>query len=157
MNTAFIHVNTQTCIGCRTCEVSCAVNHQTAQNPGFYPRLRVYKTAEISAPAVCHQCEAASCVSACPTGALCKKNGIITPTAELCIGCKSCVIACPFGAVEIAIGSDAPQNILLLKCDMCQHDTNGPACVRTCPTTALSMMTPERLQSQNQEKRISNF
>lgn len=151
MNTSHIHVDMQTCIGCRTCEVSCAVNHQTAQQSGFYPRLRVYKEARISAPAVCHQCENAACMNACPTGALVKKNGMIMPIETRCIGCKSCVLACPFGAIEIA-GVAASRHVSVLKCDMCLHDTNGPACVRTCPTNALSIMTPQRLQSLMKQK-----
>ncbi len=156
MNTAHIHVDTQTCIGCRTCEVSCAVNHQTELHAGFYPRLRVYKAANISAPAVCHQCESASCMGACPTGALVKKNGIIMPVETLCIGCKSCVMACPFGAIEVS-NAERSQRVALLKCDMCQHDANGPACVRTCPTKALSVMTPQRLQMLVRQKQRDNL
>jgi len=157
MNTSFIHVDAGACIGCRTCEVSCAVNHQSDEQPGFHPRLRVYKASKDSAPAVCHQCEAASCLSACPTGALRKKNGIVEPVQTLCIGCKSCVMACPFGAVDIVAGAGAHSTMIIVKCDMCQHDPDGPACVRTCPTDALSVMTSERLQQLSQRKRSRLF
>ncbi|WP_183269200.1 4Fe-4S dicluster domain-containing protein [Buttiauxella sp. A111] len=153
MKTAYIHVETQRCIGCRTCEVSCAVNHQSDAHKDFSPRLRVYKTSDISSPAVCHQCESAPCASACPTGALSKRNGIIAADEALCIGCKSCIMACPFGAVDVVGEAVAPQKIALLKCDMCQHDPQGPACVSVCPTDALSIMTPERLEQLSIQKR----
>lgn len=157
MNTSFIYVNAQACIGCRTCEVSCAVNHQADGQNGFHPRLRVYKATQDSAPAVCHQCEGASCLSACPTGALRKNNGIIEPIKALCIGCKSCMVACPFGAIEIVADGGSPHAMSIVKCDMCQHDDSGPACVRTCPTDALSVMTAERLRRLGEQKRASLF
>ncbi len=45
----FLIANAQRCIGCRTCEVACAVAHQQAQDVAalstnhFAPRIRVVK------------------------------------------------------------------------------------------------------------------
>jgi len=39
-----------------------------------------------------------------------------------------------------------------VKCDICYTDPKGPACVRTCPTNALSLFVPEDL-IKIQEKR----
>ncbi|MDU2792789.1 MAG: electron transport protein HydN, partial [Pseudomonas aeruginosa] len=50
----FLIANAQRCIGCRTCEVACAVAHQQAQDVAalstnhFAPRIRVVKSGDIS-------------------------------------------------------------------------------------------------------------
>lgn len=49
----FLIANAQRCIGCRTCEVACAVAHQQAQDVAalstnhFAPRIRVVKSGDI--------------------------------------------------------------------------------------------------------------
>ena len=59
----FLIANAQQCIGCRTCEVACAVAHQQAQDVSmlstshFAPRIRVVKSGEISTATACRQCE----------------------------------------------------------------------------------------------------
>lgn len=70
---SLIIVNSTDCIGCRTCEVACVVAHPLEQelNASFFlPRLKVQRLNNISAPVMCHQCENAPCVGACPVGAL---------------------------------------------------------------------------------------
>ena len=67
--TSFILADSETCIGCRTCEAACALEHSTESSP-FAPRLTVLRLDTLSIPAVCHQCENAPCVVACPVGAL---------------------------------------------------------------------------------------
>ena len=70
----FLIANAQRCIGCRTCEVACAVAHQQAQDVAalstnhFAPRIRVVKSGEISTAMACRQCEDAPCASVCPQG-----------------------------------------------------------------------------------------
>ncbi len=59
----FLVANAQRCIGCRTCEVACAVAHQQAQDVAalstnhFAPRIRVVKSGDISTAMACRQCE----------------------------------------------------------------------------------------------------
>ncbi len=67
--TSFIVASPQACIGCRTCEVACALEH-VAPGAEFHPRLKVMRLDDLSVPVMCHQCENAPCVGACPTGAL---------------------------------------------------------------------------------------
>ncbi len=34
-----------------------------------------------------------------------------------------------------------------LKCDLCHHRAEGPACVAACPTQALRVMVPAELEA----------
>ncbi len=71
----FLIANAQRCIGCRTCEVACAVAHQQAQDVAalstnhFAPRIRVVKSGDISTAMACRQCEDAP-APAFATGAI---------------------------------------------------------------------------------------
>ena len=67
--THFILASSQACIGCRTCEVACALEH-VAEGAEFHPRLKVMRLDTLSVPVMCHQCENAPCVGVCPTAAL---------------------------------------------------------------------------------------
>ncbi len=92
--TSFIVASPQACIGRRTCEVACALSH-VAEGAEFHPRLKVMRLAHLSVPVMCHQCENAPCVSACPVGALTMGTERVEADAARCIGCQGCVVACP--------------------------------------------------------------
>ncbi len=101
---SLIIVNPADCIGCRTCEVACVVAHPSEQELNadvFLPRLKVQRLDSISAPVMCHQCENAPCVGACPVGALTMGEQVVQTNSARCIGCQSCVSACPFGMITI--------------------------------------------------------
>ena len=53
---------------------------------------------------------------------------------SLCIGCHLCTIACPFGTVWTL-----PQNDKAAKCNLCGGQ---PACVVSCPTSAIEFGSP---------------
>lgn len=145
----FIIADSTKCIGCRTCEVACVVSHQENQDcaaltpSAFTARIRVVKTGTFSTAVTCHHCEDAPCANICPVGAISRVNGAVYVEQALCIGCKSCMLACPFGAMQVTVTHAKAQ---ALKCDLCQHRENGPACVEACPTQALSCVDPERLR-----------
>ena len=149
--TSFIVASPQACIGCRTCEVACALEHVS---PGaeFNPRLKVMRLDELSVPVMCHQCENAPCVGACPVGALTMGAERVEADADRCIGCQSCAVACPFGAIAIEVG--AGQTPAIVKCDLCHHRDRGPACVDVCPTAALSKMTGQQLAELQKQRNI---
>jgi len=142
----FIMADSEKCIGCRTCEVACAVSHQefvTAND--FMPRIRVVKGDSYTTAVGCHQCEDAPCANVCPTGAIKRSTGAWLVEQARCIGCKSCIVACPFGAMQVQRVGDRAQ---ALKCDLCAHREGGPACVEACPTHALSCVDPARLRAE---------
>jgi len=149
----FIVALADKCIGCHTCEVACAAGHAGASLLSvqhYFPRLNVVKSAKISVPVMCRQCDNAPCIAVCPVAALHKGDHRVEAVSERCIDCKSCVIACPFGAIEIVNQAQAiPQ---IIKCDLCREQANGPACVNVCPTNALSLMTDNVLEQQYRQK-----
>lgn len=150
----FIVAQPEKCIGCHTCEVACAVVHTGTPllaTQHYFPRLKVIKSSQVSVPVMCHQCNNAPCVSACPVAALYKGElGMIATRRHRCIDCKSCVIACPFGAIEIV--SKPEEKPLIVKCDLCAGQSDGPACIHVCPTGALTLMTAAGLTQRQQQK-----
>ncbi|MGG5837834.1 4Fe-4S dicluster domain-containing protein [Huaxiibacter chinensis] len=145
----FIMADPTKCIGCRTCEVACVVAHQDKQDCAtvsqFASRIRVVKGGAFTTAVACHQCEEAPCASACPTRAIGLQSGAWCVDQARCIGCKSCMVACPFGAMQVEW---AEEKVQALKCDLCTHREEGPACVAACPTHALRRVDPARLRAE---------
>lgn len=147
--TRFVLSDPAACIGCRTCEAACALEHATAASP-FQPRLQVLRLDHLSVSLMCHQCENAPCVGACPVGALTLGETRVEADSSRCIGCQGCVVACPFGAIQIALSEQ--QSPLIVKCDLCGHREHGPACVEVCPTSAMTIMTRESVTALQQKR-----
>ena len=136
-----ILVDTEKCMGCRNCEIYCAVQHSqsralfaaVSERPLSVSRVIVESSDTGSLPVQCRHCEDAQCVNACPSGALKKdaSTGVVKHDRDQCIGCYMCAMVCPFGAVIPEKGIKA-----VLKCDRCP-DSDVPACVRSCITGAL--------------------
>ncbi|ENF7814990.1 4Fe-4S binding protein [Enterobacter soli] len=147
----FIVADSEKCIGCRTCEVACVVSHQDTQDcaavtaVAFSSRIRVIKGGAFTTAVACHQCEDAPCANVCPTQAIRSEAGVWRVEQSRCIGCKSCMVACPFGVMQVAVVAEHAQ---ALKCDLCAHRADGPACVAACPTHALSCVDPARLRAE---------
>ena len=73
----FIVADSTRCIGCRTCEVACAVAHQGSVSANaFTPRIRVVKGGSYTTAVGCHQCEDAPCANVCPTQAIRRNAGV---------------------------------------------------------------------------------
>lgn len=157
----FIVAEPSKCIGCRTCEVACVLAHAktedvaTLTGKAFEPRLKVFKTLKVSVPVMCHHCEDAPCVNACPSHAIGYRDDTVQVDQSKCLGCKTCVVACPFGAMDV-VTHPAVRNFAGLtvadgvkaeahKCDLCIDHDGGPACVKVCPTDALHVMDAARL------------
>jgi len=167
----FVFADSNKCIGCRTCEVACAISHQeesggTLEHAScFSPRLKLVKTVDVSAPIMCRQCDDAPCAQVCPNNAIVREDGYIKVIQSRCIGCKTCMIACPYGAMNVvtAMASGATGHSALfqrevpvslaLKCDLCAHKESGPECMRVCPTGAITLIDANKLEKTNQSKR----
>ena len=161
---SFVLADPNKCIGCKVCEVACAVAHKSEEiktvgnmDIPVMPRLYLVKTADVTMPIQCHHCEDAPCANICPVSAITQVDNKIIINEDSCIGCKTCMIACPFGAIELATmykeGKPVLQKLLTLdseeeliykqsvvasKCDLCIDRSNGPACIEACPCQALS-------------------
>ncbi|MCO6524046.1 MAG: 4Fe-4S dicluster domain-containing protein [Candidatus Schmidhempelia sp.] len=159
MTHSFIAADADKCIGCRTCEIACVISHNHDMNISsqqFQPRLKVIKGMTITTPVTCKQCENAPCAQHCPTGAIVQKNNCIQVIQSRCIGCKTCVIACPFGAMTVVTtermdeaektGKNKQYQTQAIKCDLCNDNPQGPACVTVCPTQALHLVEPRSLE-----------
>ena len=155
------------CTACRGCQLACkqwnALKASQTENRGTYqnpPALNpntfmlihfqdyVDKQGNVKwlfRKEACMHCTDAACVTVCPSGALHynKETKTVGLDHDKCIGCKECVAACPF---EIPRWDAATDKVY--KCDMCESRiTNGmdPACVKACPTGALSWGPKEKM------------
>lgn len=148
------------CLGCRSCELACAVEHSQSKDliksltetPLPQHRVEVETLEDFTIPLQCRHCEDAPCVSICPTHAL-QKSSPDSPVSlndELCIGCKWCILVCPFGVIKIRRDGKA-----IVKCDLCKERTEKglkPACVEACPTGALQFMEVEKVTREKKER-----
>ncbi|MEI6499437.1 MAG: 4Fe-4S dicluster domain-containing protein [Armatimonadota bacterium] len=161
---AMIMVEVAKCVGCRGCQLACAVAHSKSQTllgavaEGSKPRVSVLSSGDLAIPLQCRQCEDAPCVAICPTGALTKpqENGLVATDDTKCIGCRACMLVCPFGVISVGGKGRA-----IVKCDLCVSRLDAgetPACVGSCKTGAmqygdLEEMVAERRQRTAEETR----
>lgn len=169
---SFVMADPQKCIGCRVCEVACAVAHnaRTVKTVGdlnalIMPRLYLVQTPEITMPVQCHHCEDAPCAKSCPVAAIGEQHGQIMINEKICIGCKSCMMACPFGAIEL-IGSFGvedgnrafePSEVIASKCDLCGGSGAKAACVAACPQDALQLIDMKKIRKQRRLEAASKM
>jgi electron transport protein HydN len=161
--TSFVLADTGKCVGCRTCEIACALAHMTdppdvagEMQVQLTPRLFVMVAGEVTAPVMCRHCEDAPCANVCKMSAISRVNGRVLVNTERCVGCRLCLMACPFGAVEFAplerdaepihpttAESTVEKNKTMYranKCDLCNDREDGPACITNCPENALVLV-----------------
>ena len=130
----------ENCMGCRLCEVACAVEHAEIKDPlfaFFKGRPQTFTVVEVNDSTTfslsCRHCDEPYCVEACITGAMHQEpDGRVLVYEDLCIGCFMCVASCPWGAVHPKEGAKK-----VAKCDLCP-DRELPACVAACPNRALT-------------------
>ncbi|HEX9090549.1 MAG TPA: 4Fe-4S dicluster domain-containing protein [Anaerolineales bacterium] len=152
MKTVFIHP--ERCIGCKQCEVACAVAHSQAKNlflavfesPPSKPRIHAEPGLVLNTafPSKCRHCNPAPCQMACPTAAIFRPVDypeIVYLNPQKCIACGMCAIVCPFDVITYYASSSAPgRTAVAIKCDHCldrQRLGETPACVDSCKVGAL--------------------
>lgn len=136
------------CVGCQACTVACKTENQSPYDAWYAPVIEwevgVYPDATLNyLPTLCNHCEDAPCVTACPSGAITRRDdGIVLADEDVCIGSRACMAACPYGAINffeetgvasIAAPAAIPQNVpegyadrqhvhgAISKCTYCAH------------------------------------
>lgn len=152
-----IYCDIRKCLGCRSCEIACALEHSKSKNIFTALREKPFPKKRVKAENVgkqiislhCQHCEDAPCVVACMSGALTKdkKTGATLHDKEKCVGCWMCVMTCPFGAIVQDV-----ENHIAVKCDLCP-DRDDYACVVACPTGALFVGTKAEFEKKLKEKK----
>jgi carbon-monoxide dehydrogenase iron sulfur subunit len=150
MNT--VMVKPERCIGCRHCEIACAIEHSqsktlfgaVAEDPIPKPRIHVeVGPGLLTFPNRCQHCDPAPCLQVCPTSALSRdaETDSVIVDYNKCIACGACAMVCPFGIIQFEktwqVALDRNVNT---KCDHCidrQREGRIPACVEACKTGAL--------------------
>lgn len=171
---SFIYADPQKCLGCKNCELACALAHagcdlQTAVagKRQLQPRNSVVKAGDMFMPIQCRQCEDAPCAQACPTGAIRQEDGLVKINEQNCVGCKVCSMVCPFGAIVVTPVPNAEPNRKTkrgkaLKCDLCFSSVRKDgqltcACVEACPTQAVMLVDPEGYRTKILEARAKEL
>lgn len=152
-----VFCDTTRCIGCKSCEIACAVEHSKSKElfkaineiPKPTKRKRVEQSASGPVAVSCRHCEEPLCIYACMSGAMYKDlaTGQTKHDEDKCVGCWMCLMVCPFGALH-----RKALEAIVLKCDLCP-DRDVPSCVEACPTKALFVGTVEEFERHLKEQK----
>ena len=148
-------VDTTRCVGCRTCEASCAEANglpppdmmddavfQKVRNPSEtqFTVVNRFQTSkgEVFVKRQCMHCRKPACAAACLTRAMLKTtSGPVVWRENKCMGCRFCMVSCPFDRLAFEYHSAVPR---IRKCTMCAarlKDGGKPACAENCPAEAI--------------------
>ncbi|CAN2039452.1 anaerobic carbon-monoxide dehydrogenase iron sulfur subunit [Candidatus Magnetomoraceae bacterium gMMP-15] len=145
-----VFINVEKCVGCRHCEISCAIEHSQDRNlfsilrddPQSQPRINVGLGIDfLTFPNKCRHCDPSPCQQICPTGAIYRDADTESVLIEVtkCISCGMCAMVCPFSTISFYKVSNLNKSTAY-KCDNCisrQNKGEEPACVDACKTGAL--------------------
>jgi formate dehydrogenase iron-sulfur subunit len=167
-------IDVSKCIGCKACQVACSEWNDLRDTMGDF--VGVYDNpADLGAESWtvmrfteyveqdgrlewlirkdgCMHCADPGCLKACPSpGAIVQySNGIVDFIEEHCIGCGSCITGCPFNVPRIS-----KQDNKAYKCTLCSDRVSvglEPACVKTCPTGAITFGSKEDMKEHAAER-----
>lgn len=160
------------CVGCQTCESSCAEANGLPAPADTIEAGVIRKTDESHRTVVnsynsskgeafvkkqCMHCNEPACTAACLTQAMYKtKEGPVIWRGDKCMGCRYCMVSCPFDAPKFEYHSANPK---IEKCTMCYSrigEGKIPACVETCPAEALTYGTRRELLKEARKRIVEN-
>lgn len=127
-----IKINSESCTGCRICEIICSLHHSGVINT---KRSRVRVTTKWpweDQPNLCRQCKKPKCVEACVKKALTFTGHHPVLNDAACDGCQACAAACPFKALYID-----PETCKPIPCDTCHGQY---MCSKWCPNKVLEVV-----------------
>jgi Fe-S-cluster-containing dehydrogenase component len=159
-----ILVDPSKCVACMNCQIACKDEHfgndwspiAAPQPDGQFwikirerevstgARLKMQRT-----PVMSQQCAKASCMDACATRAIYRRDdGIVIIDPTKCNGCGACKDACPY---DVIYSND--ELAIMQKCTFCAHlldvGRERPRCVDGCPSDALSFVDSDDLTEEN--------
>jgi len=100
------------CVGCHACTIACKSENESPADAFYAPVIEyeagTYPDAQMNyLPILCNHCEDAPCLTACPSGALTRRDdGIVLADEDVCIGSRACMTACPYGALHLFAGEE---------------------------------------------------
>ena len=166
-------IDVSRCIGCKACQAACMewndLRDPVGVNEGFYTNppdltdqswtlMRFYEE-QIEGSLQwlilkdgCLHCAEPGCLKACPApGAIVQySNGIVDFHEENCIGCGYCISGCPFNIPRLR-----KEDSKVYKCTLCSDRVSvglEPACIKACPTQALSFGSKESMLTQAEHR-----
>lgn len=154
-------VDSDSCSGCKTCQVACKDHHDLAA--GVHWR-RVYEVAcgswqksgdawtstvlAYNLSVACHHCADPVCAKQCTVDAIWKRpDGIVLIEQSRCVQCSKCRADCPYEAIRYEAATNR-----VSKCDGCVDLVDAglpPACVAACPNRALEFGDLEDLRQRH--------
>ena len=166
-------IDVSRCIGCKACQSAC-MEWNDLRSPvgsfgGFYTNpqdlddqtwcLMRFNEIEIDGAVQwlilkdgCMHCSDPGCLRACPApGAIIQhSNGIVDFQPENCIGCGYCISGCPFNIPRLR-----KEDSRVYKCTLCSDRVAvglEPACIKSCPTQALTFGSRQELRPMAQHR-----
>ena len=166
-------IDVSRCIGCKACQSACQEWNDLRSRVGVFdgsytnPKdlddqtwcLMRFSEREIDdrlrwliLKDGCLHCSDPGCLRACPApGAVIQySNGIVDFQEEHCTGCGYCLSGCPFNIPRLR-----KEDSKVYKCTLCSDRVAvglEPACVKTCPTQALSFGSKAGLRALAEER-----
>jgi protein NrfC len=167
----YLVYDSEKCIGCTTCMLSCSTVHYGEQNLSL-ARIQIIQDSFGKFPtdiqiAPCRQCVTPVCVENCPVGAayIDTENGNVRRIdEEKCIGCGTCIKMCPQQPHRTVWNHKKGTSS---KCDLCidtphWNEKGGiggkQACVESCPMKAIKFVqdTPDQTQKEGYVVNLRN-
>ena len=149
-------IDLEHCVRCDDCVRACASTHNG--NPRF--RRHGKSSENLMVANACMHCADPVCMIGCPTGAIHRsvQSGSVIINDVTCIGCGTCANSCPYSNISMVAISDSDGRTITepttgkpifkaTKCDYCEGQPGGPACVRACAHDALKRVDFQEFNS----------